>query len=145
MPGAEAKPILAVSYSRRVYDGDFESPRNSSVFRASADVKGPHYHANAVFSEVLQAPVHRLQFGQALSISHPAAKGFEVSGEIWRFMQLFLRTNALGNLWAVSYAARRNVLLDAGFEKGLTSTSTTGKCWLAKPTYRLVGYGRQFR
>src|SRR4029077_3200816 len=86
MPGEGAKPTLAVSYSRRAYDGgapelDFGSPRNSSVFYASADVKGFHYDANAVFNEVLQSSLHRPQFGQTLSISHPIAKGFAVSGE----------------------------------------------------------------
>jgi hypothetical protein len=129
MPGEGTKPTLAVSYSRRVYDGgapelDFGSPRNSSVLYASADVKGFHYDANAIFNEVLQGPAHRLQFGQTLSISHPIGKGFAVSGEIWRFTQPFLRSNAVGNLWAVSYAARRNLVADVGFEKGLTTTST---------------------
>jgi hypothetical protein len=129
MPGEAAKPTLAVSYSRRIYDGgapelDFGSPRNSSVLYASADVKGFHYDANAIFNEVLAGPVHRLQFGQTLSISHPVAKGFSVSGEIWRFTQPFLRSNAVGNLWAISYTARRNLVLDGGFEKGLTNTST---------------------
>ena len=129
LPGEGMKPTLAVSYSRRLYDGgapelDFGSPRNSSVFYASADVKGFHYDANAVFNEVLQSSVHRLQFGQTLSVSHPIAKGLAVSGEIWRFTQPFLRSNAVGNLWAISYTARRNLVFDAGFEKGLTSTST---------------------
>jgi hypothetical protein len=129
MPGEGAKPTLAVSYSRRVYDGgapelDLGSPRNSSVFYASADVKGFHYDANAVFNEVVQIPAHRLQFAQTLSISHPVAKGFGISGEIWRFTQPFLRSNAVGSLWAVSYTARRNLVFDAGFDRGLTSTST---------------------
>ena len=129
IPGEGARPTLSASYSRRVYDGgapelDFGSPRNSSVFYASADVKGFHYDANAIFNEVLDAGVHRLQFGQTLSISHPLAKGFGLSGEIWRFSQPFLRSNAVGNLWAVSYAARRNLVFDAGFDKGLTGTST---------------------
>jgi len=129
MPGEGVKPTLAVSYSRRVYDGgapelDFGSPRNSSVFYASADVKGFHYDANVAFNEVIQSSVHRLQFGQTLSISHPIVKGFAVSGEIWRFTQPFLRSNAVGNLWAISYTAKRSLVFDAGFEKGLTSTST---------------------
>ena len=107
------------------YDGgapelDFGSPRNSSVFYASADVKGFHYDANVVFNEVIQSSVHRLQFGQTLSISHPIVKGFAVSGEIRRFTQPFLRGNAVGNLWAISYTAKRNLVFDAGFE----STST---------------------
>jgi hypothetical protein len=127
--GEGAKPTLSASYVRRVYDGgapelDIGSPLNSSVFYASADVKGFHYDANAVFNEVLEGPVRRLQFGQTLSISHPLGKGFALSGEIWRFSQPFLHGNAIGNLWAVSYSARKNLVFDAGFDKGLTSTST---------------------
>jgi hypothetical protein len=129
MHGEGAKPTLSASYSRRIYDGgapelDFGSPRNSVVFYASADVKGFHYDANAIFNEQLEGPVHRLQFGQTLSISHPLGKGFGLSGEIWRFSQPFLRGNAIGNLWAVSYAARKTLVFDAGFDKGLTGTST---------------------
>ena len=129
MPGKGAKPTLSASYSRRVYDGgapelDFGSPRNSLVFFASADVKGFHYDANAIFNEMFEAGVHRLQFGQTLSISHPLVSRFGLSGEIWHFTQPFLHGNAVGNLWAVSYTVRRNLVLDAGFEKGLTRTYT---------------------
>ncbi len=127
--GERAKPTLSASYSRRIYDGgapelDVGSPLNSTVLYASADVKGFHYDANAVFNEQLEGPVHRLQFGQTLSISHPLGKGFALSGEIWRFSQPFLRGNAIGNLWAVSYAPRKTLVFDAGFDKGLTATST---------------------
>lgn len=129
LPGEGIKPSLAASYSRRVYDGgapelDFGSPLNSSVLYASADIKGFHYDANAIFNEQLEGDTRRLQLGQTLSISHPIAKHVVVSEEIWRFSQPFLRSNAIGNLWAVSYAARKNLVFDAGFEKGLTSTST---------------------
>ena len=129
MLGEGAKPTLAASYSRRVYDGgapelDIGSPLNSVVLYASADVKGFHYDANAVFNENVEGPVRRPQFGQTLSISHPLGRGFALSGEIWRFTQPFLRGNAIGNLWAISYAARKNLVFDGGFDKGLTGTST---------------------
>jgi hypothetical protein len=129
LPGEGAKPTLSASYTRRIYDGgapdlDVGSPLNSSIFYASADVKGFHYDANAVFNEVLEGSVRRLQFGQTLSVSHPLGKGFGMSGEIWRFSQPFLHGNAIGNLWAASYAARKNLVFDFGFEKGLTGTST---------------------
>lgn len=121
-PGEGAKPTLSASYSHRVYDGpapelDFGSPRNSVVLYASADVKGFHYDVNAVFNEMLDGAVHRPQFGQTLSISHPIGKGFALSGEIWHFTQPFLRSNAVGSLWAASYAARKNLVVDAGFKK----------------------------
>jgi hypothetical protein len=127
--GEGAKPTLAVSYFHRAYDGgapefDYGSPTNSFLILASADVKGFHYDANAFFTEMEQGPVRRGQFGQSLTISHPFAKRFTLSGEIWHFTQPFLRGNAVGNLWAISYAARKNLVFDTGFNHGLTGTST---------------------
>jgi hypothetical protein len=127
--GEGATPTIAASYLHRVYDGgapelDFGSPLNSVLLLASADVKHFHYDANVMFNELVQEPVHRAQFGQSLSISHPIVGKFSVSGEIWHFTQPFLRGNAVGNLWAMGYAARKTLVLDAGFDRGLTSTST---------------------
>ena len=127
--GEGATPTVAVSYFHRAYDGgapelDFGSPTNSFLLLASADVKGFHYDANAMFNELVEGSVRRLQFGQSLSISHPIKGKFAVSGELWHFTQPFLRGNAVGSLWAVSYAARKTLVLDAGFNRGLTGTST---------------------
>jgi hypothetical protein len=128
-PGEGAKPTVAASYFRRVYDGgvpevDLGSPRNSFLLLASADVKGFHYDANAILNEQTAGTVHRAQFGQTLSISHRIVGKLSVSGEIWHFTQPFLRAHAIGNLWALSYAARRTLVFDAGFNQGLTDTST---------------------
>lgn len=128
--GEGARPTLAVSYFHRVYDGgapefDFGSPTNSVLFLASSDVKGFHYDANVFFTELLERPVRRGQFGQSLTISHPFMRRFTLSGEIWHFTQPFLHSNAVGNLWAVSYSARRDLVFDGGFDRGLTGTSTT--------------------
>jgi hypothetical protein len=127
--GEGARPTVAVSYFHRSYDGgapelDFGSPANSVLLLASADVKGFHYDANAMLNELVQGPVRRAQFGQSLSISHPLKGKFSLSGEIWHFTQPFLRGNAVGNLWAVSYAARKTLVFDGGFNRGLTGTST---------------------
>ena len=129
LPGEGAKPTLAVSYFHRAYDGgapevDFGSPVNSGLILASADVKGFHYDANAVFTELTQQGVRRGQFGQTLSISHPLVGKLALSGEVWHFTQPFLRSNAVGNLWALSYTARKTLVFDVGFDRGLTSTST---------------------
>ena len=127
-PGEGARPTVAASYFHRVYDGgaaelDFGSPENSFLILASADVKGFHYDANAVLNEMADGPIRRAQFGQTLSISHPLWK-VTVSGEIWHFSQPFLRSNAVGNLWAASYAVRKNLVVDGAFNHGLTGTST---------------------
>jgi hypothetical protein len=134
-PGEGARPTLAVSYFHRAYDGgapefDFGSSANSVVLLASADVKGFHYDANAMFNELTEGSVRRGQFGQSLTISHPLKGKFTLSGEIWHFTQPFLRGNAAGNLWAVSYAARKTLVLDAGFNRGLTGTSTRWEAFI---------------
>jgi hypothetical protein len=127
--GESAIPTIAVSYFHQVYGGnapdiDIGSARNSVLLLASADVKGFHYDTNALFNEVVQTTIHRVQFGQTLSISHPLGKNFGISGEIWHFTQPFLHGNAVGNLWALSYGVRKNLVFDTGFNRGLTSTST---------------------
>ncbi|MGB7025604.1 MAG: hypothetical protein WBD73_17585 [Candidatus Acidiferrales bacterium] len=127
--GEGAKPTLAVNYFRRVYDGgapdlDIGSATNSFLVLGSADVRGFHYDANVFFNEVGQGSVRRAQFGQSLTISHLLTHRLTLSGEIWRFTQPFLKSNAVGNLWAISLEARRNLVFDVGFNRGLTETST---------------------
>jgi hypothetical protein len=127
--GEGPKPTVSVSYFRHLHDAgapnfDVGSPINSFLVLASADVKGFHYDANAFFNELTQASVRRAQFGQSLSISHSIVGKLSLSGEIWHFTQPFLRGNAIGNLWAVGYTVRKNLVLDAGFNRGLTTSST---------------------
>jgi hypothetical protein len=133
--GEGAKPTLAVSYFHRAYDGgapefDYGSPSNSFLILASADVQGFHYDANLFFTELEQGPVRRAQFGQSLTISHPFLRHFTLAGEIWRFTQPFLRSNAVGNLWALSYTARKTLVFDVGFNHGLTGTSTSWEAFV---------------
>lgn len=127
--GEGARPTIALSYSGRVYSGnapnlDIGSARNSVIVLASADVKGFHYDTNYLFNEIIENGVHRAQFGQTLSISHSLGHKFGLSGEIWHFTQPFLRGHAVGNLWAVNYNVRKNLVLDTAINRGLTSTST---------------------
>jgi hypothetical protein len=74
--------------------------------------------------EVIALEVHRLQFRQTLSISHPRGRCFALLAEIWRFTRPFLHGNAVGNPRAVSRAARSDLVFDGGFEKELTTRST---------------------
>jgi hypothetical protein len=127
--GEGTNPTVAVSYARRIYGGDtpdldFGSPRNSAIVLVSADVKGFHYDANAMLNELIEGTTHRAQLGQSLSISYPLTVKFGITGEIWHFTQPFLRSNAVGSLWALSYTPRSNLVFDGGFNRGLTSTST---------------------
>jgi hypothetical protein len=77
-----------------------------------------------MLNQLTSGPIRRAQFGQSLSISHPLVGKLSLSGEIWHSSQPFLHANAIGNLWAASYAARKTLVFDAGFNHGLTSTST---------------------
>ncbi len=127
--GEGANPTIALGYFGRVYSGgtpdlDTGSFRNSALLLASADVKGFHYDINFLFNEVVEGAVRRAQFGQTLSVSHAVGKKFGISGEIWHFTQPFLQSNTVGNLWAVNYNARKNLVFDCGFNRGLTETST---------------------
>ncbi len=127
--GEGAKPTIAMSYFGRAYSGDapdldIGSFQNSALLLVSADVKGFHYDTNYIFNEVVNGAVRRAQFGQTLSVSHALGKKFGISGEIWHFTQPFLRSNTVGNLWALNYDVRKNLVLDCGFNRGLTSTST---------------------
>ncbi|MGH9739694.1 MAG: hypothetical protein ACRD4X_14080 [Candidatus Acidiferrales bacterium] len=127
--GEGVRPTIAVSYFGRVYSGDAPdvdtgSFQNSLNLLFSGDVKGFHYDTNYLLNEMVDGSIRRAQLAQTLSISHPLAGKFGLSGELWHFTQPFLRGNAVGNLWALSYAVRPNLVLDAGFDRGMTNTST---------------------
>jgi hypothetical protein len=128
-PGEGAKPTISGSYFHSVYGGnapdlDIGSSTNSVLLLASADVRKFHYDANLFFNELVNDPIRRGQFGQTLSVSHSLTTRFGLSGEIWHFTQPFLRGDAVGNLWALSYSASKDLVFDAGFDRGLTNTST---------------------
>jgi hypothetical protein len=44
--------------------------------------------------------------------------------------QPFLKNNAVGNLWAISYSARKTLVFDTGFNHGLTGTSTSWEAFV---------------
>jgi hypothetical protein len=126
--GHASRPTVSVSYFRRLHASvapeiDIGTNRQSVLVLVSGDVYGFHFDANGIATEQGEESVRRAQFGQTLSVSHPL-KGFTVSGEIWHFSQPLNRGNAVGNLWAISYPLRKNLVVDGGFNRGLTSTST---------------------
>jgi len=137
--GAGAQPTIAVSYIRRLYESpapelDLGTFRQSGTLLISDDLKGVHFDANFIVTEETESGVRRAQLAQTLSISHPLRR-FTVSGEIWHFTQPYFNSNAVGNLWALSYPLRRNLVIDGGFDHGFTQTSThweefVGFTWL---------------
>jgi hypothetical protein len=128
LQGTDDRPTIAASYVRRLYESaapelDLGTFRESGSILVSQDVAGFHYDCNLIVTEQTQGGVRRAQLGQTLSVSHPLKK-LTISGELWHLTQPFLRSNAVGNLWAISYPLQKNVVIDAGFNHGLTATST---------------------
>lgn len=126
--GDESRPTVSVSYIRRVHvsaapELDIGTFQQSGLILLSEDVHGFHVDTNGVVAEQTQGAIRRAQFGQTFSISHPLGH-FTISAEIWHFSQPFLHGNAVGNLWGVSYSVRKNLVVDGGFDHGLTKTST---------------------
>ena len=127
-PGEGAKPTISLSYIYTFYLGrapdlDIGTANQSAVFLWSEDLAGFHFDLNGIFGEETQDKLRRAQYGQTLSVSHPVGP-FVLAGELWHFTQPLSNGNAVGNLWALSYAARKNLVFDAGFDHGLTSSST---------------------
>ncbi len=134
LPGKGKRPTISLSYFRRLHaspapEVDIGTFRQNGIFLVSGDLWGFHFDANGIASEQIESKVRRLQFGQTLSVSHPFRR-FTISGEIWHFSQPFLNSNAMGNLWAVAYTIRSNLVVDIGFDHGLTRTSTQWEAFL---------------
>src|SRR5450756_1427147 len=128
VPGAGRRPTISLSYIRRLYESpapeiDIGTFRQSALFLLSEDLGKFHFDVNGIFSEQVAGTLRRGQFGQTLSISHPVGP-FTLAGELWHFSQPLTTGNAVGNLWALSYPIRKNLIVDAGFDHGLTSSST---------------------
>jgi hypothetical protein len=128
LPGGGARPVISVSYVRRLYESpapelDLGTFRQSGTILVSDDLTGFHFDANFIITEETEFGVRRAQLAQTLSVSHPLKK-FIISGEIWHFTQPYFNSNAVGNLWALSYPLRRNLVIDGGFDHGFTNTST---------------------
>ncbi len=126
--GEGSRPTVSASYIRRLYASpapelDIGTFRQGIILLVSDDLLGFHFDLNGMANEQAESGVRRAQFGQSLSISHPLKK-LTLSGEIWHFSQPITRGNAAGNLWAASYPLRGNLVIDAGFDHGLTGTST---------------------
>ena len=122
-------PTVAASYAHHIYAGaapdlDIGTPENAGLLLFSGDPGRFHYDFNLYFNELKSIAVRRAQYGESISISHPLRGKFSVTGELWHFTQPFANSRAAGILWALGYTARPNLVFDAGFNRGLTASST---------------------
>lgn len=138
-------PTIAVAYFRRMRTGtsgnlDSGDYSQSAFVLLGGDLAhGFHYDSNILFNEQTADPVRRLQTGQTLAVSHvlfPKLTKQLLGGtiELSHFTQPFTsdtaggksvaRANSLDLLFVAAYALRPDLIIDASFSKGLTSTST---------------------
>ena len=142
--GHDNKPTIALSYNRRMRSGtspnlDIGGFSQGITLLASGTNFGIHYDTNYLVNEQDASgtgarDAHRAQYGQTLSLTRQINTPFSISAELWHFTQPTVfttrdgapiaRANAVGLLFAGGYTVRPNLVLDAGFERGLTSTST---------------------
>jgi hypothetical protein len=130
LAGKDARPTISGQYLRRLYASpapelDLGTFVQSAAILLSDDLDGFHFDVNGLMTEQQddKTKVRRAQFAETLSISHPMGK-YTISGEVWHFAQPLTHSYAVGNLWSASYPVRRNLVIDAGFDHGFTSSST---------------------
>jgi hypothetical protein len=130
LPGKDERPTISGQYLRRLYASpapelDLGTFVQSATILLSDNLGQFHFDVNGLVLEQQddKTKVRRAQFAQTLSISHPIGK-LTVSGEIWHFAQPLTHGYAVGNLWSASYPVHKNLVIDAGFDHGLTATST---------------------
>jgi hypothetical protein len=130
LPGNGERATVSGQYLRRLYASpapelDLGTFVQSGSILLSDNLHGFHFDLNGLITEQQddKTKVRRAQFGETLSISHPVGK-YTISGEVWHFAQPLTHGSAIGNLWSASYPVRRNLVFDAGFDHGLTSSST---------------------
>jgi hypothetical protein len=128
--GMNARPTISGQYLRRLYASpapelDLGTFVQSAAILLSDNLHGFHFDVNGLMTEQQddKTKVRRAQFAETLSISHPMGK-YTISVEVWHFAQPLTHSSAIGNLWSASYPVRRNLVIDAGFDHGLTSSST---------------------
>jgi hypothetical protein len=128
--GAGMGPTLSASYFHAISDGsapdlDIGSAKQSAIVLFSADLRKPRLHidTNGIFNEQIDDDRSRAQYGQTFCVSR-AFSAVTIAAEIWHFTQPFEDADAAGLLLALSFAPRPNLVFDAGFNRGLTDTST---------------------
>lgn len=127
--GDDRKPTLAASYFHSISDGsapdlDIGSAKETALVLLSANLAGFHIDTNGIFSQqTTDTGRSVLQTGETLSVSRAIGE-ITIAGEVWHFTQPLLSGHAAGMLWAFSCPPRPNLVLDVGFERGLTDSST---------------------
>ena len=125
-------PSMAVSYQVKLPSASFDKGLGSGrvdhafTFLASKDIKGFHFDYNV--SAFLVRPAgggpfdHNMQMN--LAFSHPLARGFGLTGELYGDTELNAAQPALiSTLWAATYTISKRFVIDGGVEAGLSGSA----------------------
>jgi hypothetical protein len=139
-----AVPTVTLSYLGRVKSGtapDLDTGSFSQSLAIFASGHAPfvdvHYDINILVNEqTADSGAHRAQFGETFSVDRALGPNpnLQFAAEVYHFSQPLVhatsdghpiaRADLLAALFALSYEVRPNLVLDAGFSRGLTSTTT---------------------
>jgi hypothetical protein len=126
--GDGAKPTIAANYLHPINGGtapglDVGSADQLATFLFSSDLGTFHVDTNLIITSQHDDTQRRTQNGETLSVAHPI-KAATLAVEVWRFSQPLQDSSCAGLLIALSHSAGRSFVIDGGFNKGLTATST---------------------
>ena len=148
-PGEGKRPTVSASYIRLLYGGtapdiDIGTAKNSAILLVSTDLAGFHFDINGFVFEQAGAALRRAQFGQTISISHPIGERVTIASELWHFSQPLIRGNAVGNLWCVSYALQKNLVVGCRLQsRPHQHIHAVGGNSPGLPTYCPIGSGER--
>ena len=127
LPAQDPLPTISVSYVRWLYESPGTGVGRKNPSREWIDSYRQRYVWIPCRLELHRAGADRwwrttyLTGADAFRLT--SAETVTIAGELWHFTQPFLHSNAV-LLFAVSYPMRRNLVVDAGFDHGLTKSST---------------------
>src|SRR3989442_4723460 len=122
-------PTLAFSYATKIPTAGAEiggSGRvdHSITFLASKDVAGLHFDFNVTHFLIARENLNGFDRNYQLNLafSHPLHGRLQFTGEFYGDTQLERTTPAfISSLWALTYTVTPRLVVDGGFEAGLTS------------------------
>ena len=149
---SKAVPTVAVSYAVKVPTASFAKGLGTGEadhvmkFLASKDFGGFHFDFNAghILAGRPQFSGHDHNFLLTLAGAHKIKGPLGITSEIYGFSRLNADTPGYtSNLWALTYAINRRLVLDSGIDLGLTS-GAPHKSIFAGFTYSILDLNSKF-
>lgn len=123
-------PSISGAYNRRVRLGTAPNSDLGGTVQGVTLLAGGsgfklHYDTNVIFNETQgNGPQRRLQTIETIAVSYDLTKSISATLELWHGTQPLTHGHAAGDLHVITYTPMSNIVFDAGFNHGLTSTSS---------------------